>query len=816
MSELVNLVDPWCSTWIATLWRASWQGAIAIGIAWAIARYCTFASPRVMCWVWRLACIKLLTLLVWIQPLDIPLLPPVSAPVQAEALEGSVDSLPKQAIEETAGEAQNVDHASRATAPTILAILALLWIVGVAWHTAMAVRQWRFARQICRSAVPMDDDQIEQMYRSEAARLGIRTPPPLRDTCLADGPLLAGVLRPMVLIPDRTSCQLADSELRLVLAHELAHFKRRDLIWNWLPMTVSALFFFHPLTRLLTRCWSEFQEAACDELVIQRTSTPASDYGRLLLKLSVQPCPKPRVELTTVGVLGGYRNLERRILAMTRVGHFSRAEVLVAATIVALVAGVGIVPWRVVAQEANQSVRRPGNTAGDSATTSQAFVGSVQQLSILGRALHKYHDTYKHFPASYTTGEDGKPLLSWRVSLLPFFGEPELYNRFHLDEPWDSAHNKALIAKMPNIYQSGLAKNVAAGSTVYLAASGDSTVFPPGQAVSVREIIDGTSKTIAIVEVDDNHAVPWTKPDDWEFSPEHPALGLGGHTRDGFLALAADSSVHLIPKSTDPKLLSQLFTRNGREPVSWPEQAEAPQKASAEASAPSKQGAEQAAAEARRTDDVATTSNQLKRIAIALHKYHDSFKTFPASYSTDAEGKPTLSWRVAVLPSLAAGDKELAKQFNELHDQFHLNEPWNSEHNKTLIEKMPAEYRCPLVPNAARGSTVYLAAAGDATMFPHGQPIAARNIIDGLSNTAAVVVVDEKNAVPWTKPSDWEFDPQAPSRGLLTVASNSRFMLLFADGAIDLIRKSLEPKTLAALFTRNGGEVLERTYIVTE
>jgi hypothetical protein len=67
-------------------------------------------------------------------------------------------------------------------------------------------------------------------------------------------------------------------------------------------------------------------------------------------------------------------------------------------------------------------------------------------------ALHSYHDTHKHLPPPAICDGDGKPLLSWRVAILPFIEHQKLYDRFRLDEPWDSPHNLALLPEMPVIY----------------------------------------------------------------------------------------------------------------------------------------------------------------------------------------------------------------------------------------------------------------------------------------------------------------------------------------------------------------------------
>src|SRR5690606_13567468 len=88
-----------------------------------------------------------------------------------------------------------------------------------------------------------------------------------------------------------------------------------------------------------------------------------------------------------------------------------------------------------------------------------------------GIGLHNFHDTFGQLPAAYNTDKDGKPLLSWRVGLLPFLEEGALYNEFHLDEPWDSDHNKKLIARMPAVYRSPNSK-APAGKTIYLGVGG--------------------------------------------------------------------------------------------------------------------------------------------------------------------------------------------------------------------------------------------------------------------------------------------------------------------------------------------------------
>jgi hypothetical protein len=188
---------------------------------------------------------------------------------------------------------------------------------------------------------------------------------------------------------------------------------------------------------------------------------------------------------------------------------------------------------------------------------------SINNMKQLAIAMYMYNDTHKSFPPAYVA-KDGKPLLSWRVLVLPYIEQEELYKEFKLEEPWDSAHNRQLIKRMPKIYRSPLSKAEGEGRTVYLVPRGETTVFPGAEGVKIQDIRDGTSNTIMIVEANDEQAVEWTKPDDWSFAMENPTAGLG-QVDDVFNAAFADGSVRAIKLNVDKKTLRALFTRNGAE-----------------------------------------------------------------------------------------------------------------------------------------------------------------------------------------------------------------------------------------------------------
>jgi len=193
----------------------------------------------------------------------------------------------------------------------------------------------------------------------------------------------------------------------------------------------------------------------------------------------------------------------------------------------------------------------------------------MNNLKQIALGMLNYESAKGSFPTAYTTDKNGKPLLSWRVMILPYLDENELYQQFHLDEPWDSEHNKALVGRMPGVYKSPNSGKSAEGKTVYLTPRGETTAFPGSKKIRINDIPDGASNTIMTLEVDDEKAVPWTKPDDFEYDENNPAQGLGGLHPGIFLAGFADGHVQAINSSISAKLLKALFTRNGGEQIDW-------------------------------------------------------------------------------------------------------------------------------------------------------------------------------------------------------------------------------------------------------
>jgi len=194
-------------------------------------------------------------------------------------------------------------------------------------------------------------------------------------------------------------------------------------------------------------------------------------------------------------------------------------------------------------------------------------------LKRLGLAFHEYHEAHAHFPAPTIAGRDGTPLLSWRVALLPHLGYQSLYQRFHLDEPWDSPHNRALLAEMPPELACPGGPGRRTGRTGYLVVVGPitefgsiNTPFEPTRGVEIREFIDGTSQTALVIET--NRLVPWTKPDDLRWAPGGPLPHVASPHPGGTHILFADGARRFIKVTIDPRILQGLLTINGSEVLS--------------------------------------------------------------------------------------------------------------------------------------------------------------------------------------------------------------------------------------------------------
>jgi hypothetical protein len=217
---------------------------------------------------------------------------------------------------------------------------------------------------------------------------------------------------------------------------------------------------------------------------------------------------------------------------------------------------------------------------------------------------------------------------------------------------------------------------------------------------------------------------------------------------------------------------------------------------SPETAGPVHQAAQPSDRQARRSP----CRNNLRQIAVALHMYHQANNSLPPAYVADENGKRMHSWRVLILPQLGQ---------NDLYSRYNFSEPWDGPNNSRLMASRPPVYACSEHSGDSVG-TAYLAISGEHSALAGPNRVNFRDFPDGLANTIMVVKASHA-AVPWMKPDD--LDPAT----ITTIGNPPGFAsdhpgglhATFVDGAVRFLSQDIPPKTLQALFTRNGGEVID-------
>lgn len=191
-----------------------------------------------------------------------------------------------------------------------------------------------------------------------------------------------------------------------------------------------------------------------------------------------------------------------------------------------------------------------------------ARIESANNLKQIALALHNYYSANNALPAAAVVDKKGKPLLSWRVMILPYVEQEALYKEFKLDEPWDSDHNKKLVERMPKVFAlpNKLSKP---GHTHYRVPVGGGAMWDWVQGTTFDQVTDGLSNTWMVAEAEEG--VPWTKPDELEFDPKKDLPKFGKFFKGGFHVAYGDGSVRFF--QAVPKAAKAMITMAGGEVV---------------------------------------------------------------------------------------------------------------------------------------------------------------------------------------------------------------------------------------------------------
>jgi beta-lactamase regulating signal transducer with metallopeptidase domain len=352
MDALDTLVD----TLLTRLVWTSAQAMILIAAVWLITRLLPQLSSALRCTLWWLVSAQLIVGLCWSTPLELPLLTPI-APASVTA-----DPVQTPRPRQVASAVEAVDEPTLALTPATTPpssnwwvghwrhALLSIWLAALIAQGLMAIGQWRAARRMLRAS-QAPDLSLRFASEKQARELGLRAPPILRLSAAIASPQVIGLWRPIVLLP--ASQSLTPTETAMALAHEMAHLRRGDLWLGWIPVIAQRLFFFHPFVSWAMREYALEREVACDEQVLNQGGTEPQAYGQLLLRLGVTRAPHTGL----AGASPTFQNLKRRLIMLQQNNTSSRRPGP-AWLLIALIALIGVLPYRVTAGSADQASSR--------------------------------------------------------------------------------------------------------------------------------------------------------------------------------------------------------------------------------------------------------------------------------------------------------------------------------------------------------------------------------------------------------------------------------------------------------------------------
>ena len=360
MNAWIETLNGTSAAWFDIIVRASWQGAVALAVVWLIARFVSRLPAAHKTWLWRLAFLKLLAGLIWLSPVMLPILPQQTpgGPVVTE----STPVTPSQA-ETTADLPQPAQVAVPTTVfeptPSRLHVrgwLFLAWCAALLACALRVLRHWCDTQRLLRDSRPLNNRAVEECVRALSQRLRLRSVPSISESPAVSSPVLVGFFRPRIILPRGLADSVSSSRLELMLAHELAHLRRKDLLWLWLFTLGETLFFFHPLVWLARREWTLATEAACDEMAIRLTRQTPRDYGEMLVDIVAATSRRAnRTPLVAVGIIENAHTLKRRLKLMitTRTRFASMGGIALIS-----IATLALVPWKLTAQDADADVAK--------------------------------------------------------------------------------------------------------------------------------------------------------------------------------------------------------------------------------------------------------------------------------------------------------------------------------------------------------------------------------------------------------------------------------------------------------------------------
>jgi RND family efflux transporter MFP subunit len=352
--------------WWDTTLSASLRGGAALIIVWSLCLIPQLPSG-VRCWLWRAGYAVVLMSFIWTTPINLPLKSAAAIPEygfkdrpEPTSVVGLADRASVSSQHDTtdtvAAGASHLDmpRTKPAVRPTWPVIAFAAWMCFVTVYAARLFRNWCNAHRLGLGR-PTEISGLLELCRM----MNVGRPPRIVIHPAAQGPLLIGAIRPVIVLPESP---LRAANLQLVLAHEMAHLKRRDLLWNWLPTIALALLPIHPIVWIGNRQWRLAVESACDAAAVTATSADPVAYSQVLIDVATGPRHRASGVVALAVMADSRWLLKKRLRMLKNIPRWNQRRLILAAMIVAVMFVMAAVPWRVVAQQPS-AVLHPTTTA---------------------------------------------------------------------------------------------------------------------------------------------------------------------------------------------------------------------------------------------------------------------------------------------------------------------------------------------------------------------------------------------------------------------------------------------------------------------
>jgi beta-lactamase regulating signal transducer with metallopeptidase domain len=372
---LMHSTRVFSQVWFNAIWLAMWQGSLVLILVAAVCRVGHKLIPATRNWLWRLGLLKCLLLLFQAPLLNLAILP------KARDVLGYVIS------SDIVADLPNWFYVKYTFGIPCL----LIWVLFLVFFTGRLLQVRQRMHRLRKAAKPLEHEYIGRLTAHLGRQYGLRRIPGLYTTEQAATPMVIGWLRPIVLLPASLPVVCSPNEIAMIIGHELAHIKRRDLVWNWVPELTRLLLGINPLVLYALRELQTTQEAACDQMALAATHSSPATYGKLLLRLTAMAAPDRLQSVLAPSMNTAAGNALKQRLQSLRPSTYSKAGAWSAIILVALVAlPIRLVPQRPFVADAlldsdyvNNSMATAGSSSerpglGQPMTRSQLLVSSSE------------------------------------------------------------------------------------------------------------------------------------------------------------------------------------------------------------------------------------------------------------------------------------------------------------------------------------------------------------------------------------------------------------------------------------------------------